>query len=380
MQPIAASQGGSYNFRMAPPDDAHPSRIPAHPLRVPATLQQVADAAGVHRSTASRALNPETAHLISPDVVARVAEVAVRFGYRRDLLAASLRTSRTRLVGVLLPDLANLVFAPILAGIERALAEHGYAVLVAEVRGPDGGLELVDGLVGRRTEGLILATVREADPVLARCLEHGLPTVLVNRADPAKRVSAATPDDREGMALAVQHLVGLGHRSIGHLAGPQDVSTGKLRAQGFRAAMRQAGLKVGPIEPAAAYTREAGQVAAERLLDRQAGLTAIAAANDLLALGAYKALAARGLACPDAISVTGHNDMPLVDMVHPPLTTVRIAHERIGSEAARLLLERIARPDAPPVQARTAPALVQRSSTAPANCCRVEWGEPASGE
>lgn len=357
---------------MAPPDDARPSRVPAHPLRAPATLQQVAEAAGVHRSTASRALNPETAHLISPEVGARVAEVAARLGYRRDLLAASLRTSRTRLVGVLVPDLANPVFAPILAGIERALAERGYAVLVAEARGADGGLDLVDSLVGRRTEGLILATVREDDPVLARCLEHGLPTVLVNRADPAGRVAAATPDDREGMALAVQHLVGLGHRCIGHLAGPQDISTGKRRAQGFRAAMRKAGLRVGLIEPAAAYTREAGQAAAERLLDRQAGLTAIVAANDLLALGAYRALAARGLACPDAVSVTGHNDMPLADMVHPPLTTVRIAHEQLGSEAARLLLERIAWPNAPVTQVRTAPALIQRSSTAPANCRRAE--------
>jgi LacI family transcriptional regulator len=352
---------------MAPPDDARPSRVPAQSPRTAATLQQVADAAGVHRSTASRALNPETAHLISPDVSARVAEVAARLGYRRDLLAASLRTSRTRLVGVLVPDLANTVFALILAGIERTLAEHSYAVLVAEARGADEGLELVESLVSRRTEGLILATVREDDPVLARCLEHGLPTALVNRADPARRVPAATPDDREGMALAVRHLMGLGHRSIGHLAGPQDISTGKLRAQGFRAAMRKAGLKVGPIEPAAAYTREAGQTAAERLLDRQAGLTAIAAANDLLALGAYGALAARGLACPDAVSVTGHNDMPLVDMVHPPLTTVRIAHEQLGSEAVRLLLERIARPEAPATQVRTVPALIPRGSTAPAN-------------
>jgi LacI family transcriptional regulator len=357
---------------MAPPDDAGPSRISARPQRAPATLQQVADAAGVHRSTASRALNPETSHLISPDVGVRVAEVAARLGYRRDLLAASLRTSRTRLVGVLVPDLANPVFAPILAGIERALAEHDYAVLIAEARGVNEGLELVDSLVGRRSEGLILATVREDDPVLARCLEHGLPTVLVNRADPAGRVAAATPDDRKGMALAVQHLVGLGHRCIGHLAGPQDISTGKLRAQGFRAAMREAGLKVGPIEPATAYTREAGQVAAERLLDRRAGLTAIAAANDLLALGVYRALAARGLACPDAVSVTGHNDMLLVDMVHPPLTTVRIAHEQLGSEAARLLLDRIVRPDVPASQVRTAPALILRKSTAPANCRRAD--------
>ncbi len=355
---------------MAPKPQAHlrstppaPSE-PRPPLSRGATLQQVADAAGVHRSTASRALNPETAGLISPDAVARIVETARRLGYRRDLLAASLRTSRTRLVGVLVPDLANPVFAPILAGIEGALAEHRYAVLIAHAPTDASALELVEGLVARRAEGLIVATAHARDPVLARCIELGLPTVLVNRGDLDGRLSAVTPDDREGMRLAVRHLVGLGHRRIGHLAGPQDVSTGLLRAEGFQSAMAEAGLAPGPVVPADAYTREAGQAAAERLLDYQDGLTAIAAANDLLALGAVRALSARGLCCPDDISVTGHNDMALVDMVQPPLTTIRIFHDQIGREGARLLLDRIARPDAPPAQIRTAPELVVRASTA----------------
>lgn len=345
-----------------------------------ATLQQVADAAGVHRSTASRALNPETADLISPDVVARICETAARLGHRRDLLAASLRTSRTRLIGVLVPDLANPVFAPILAGVEAALAEHRYAVLVANAAGDASALELVESLVARRAEGLILATAHARDPTLARCVELGLPTVLVNRADPDGRLSAVTPDDSEGMRLAVRHLVSLGHRCIGHLAGPQDVSTGLLRAEGFRSAILESGLTPGPVIAASAYTREAGQAAAERLL-ADSGLTAIAAANDLLALGAVRALSARRLRCPDDISITGHNDMPLVDMVQPPLTTIRISHDLIGREGARLLLERIARPDTPTVQICTAPELILRASTAPAGGVRglerIEVARPA---
>jgi LacI family transcriptional regulator len=337
---------------------------PRQPASRGATLQDVAEAAGVHRSTASRALNPETAHLISPDVVARITETAARLGYRRDLLAASLRTSQTRLAGVLVPDLANPVFAPILAGVEAAMAEQGYAVLVAHAQGDDAVLDLVDGLVARRVEGLILATARAQDPVLARCIALGLPTVLVNRADLEGRLPAVVPDDREGMRLAVQHLLALGHRSIAHLAGPQDVSTGILRAEGFRAAMAAAGIAPGPVVAATAYTQEAGRDAAERLLAAVEGMTAIVAANDLLALGAFQALAARGLRCPNDVSVTGHNDMPLVDMVRPPLTTVRISHDSIGREGARLLLERIARPEVPTVQIRTGPKLVVRESTA----------------
>ena len=128
--------------------------------------------------------------------------------------------------------------------------------------------------------------------------------------------------------------------------------------------MAEAGLTPGPVIAAAAYTREAGEAAAEQLIACRGGVTAIAAANDLLALGALRALSARGLDCPDTISVTGHNDMPLVDMVQPPLTTIRISHDRIGREGARLLLERVARPDTPPTQIRTMPELIVRASTA----------------
>jgi LacI family transcriptional regulator len=329
-------------------------------------MQDVADAAGVHRSTASRALNPETAWRISPDVVQRITEAAERLGYRRDLVAASLRNSRTRLVGVIVPDLGNPVFAPILAGIEEALAKQGYSVLIANAdAGADHGLQALEGLLARRAEGIILATASDSDPLLARCIDDGVATVLVNRADTQQRLPSATPNDREGMRLAVRHLVELGHRRIAHLAGPQDISTGRLRLEGFRMAMHEAGLAPAAITPALGYTREAGQVATDQLLAEAPEVTAIAAANDLLALGAYLAAVSRGLACPADLSVTGHNDMPLVDMAQPPLTTVRISHCQIGRESARLLLERINTPDAPIAQVRTAPELVQRASTAP---------------
>jgi LacI family transcriptional regulator len=345
---------------------APPPKSPAPPMRG-ATLQQVADAAGVHRSTASRALNPATAKLLSPEVAANIVEIAAQLGYRRDLLAASMRTNRTRLVGILVPDLANPVFAPILAGAEALLAEHGYSVLVANVPTgtEDAAIDLVSGFMSRRAEGLILATAHENDPVLDYCLAHGVPTVLVNRADFAERLSSATPDDRNGMRLAVRHLIALGHRRIAHLAGPQNVSTGRLRLLGFQEELRSAGLPPGPVVTADAYTCPAGQAAARRLFEMTRGVTAIAAANDLLALGAYQELAACGLACPAQISVTGHNDIALVDMVQPPLTTVRIPHDQIGREGACLLLERITHPASPLVQIQTAPELIVRGSTAP---------------
>ena len=171
-------------------------------------------------------------------------------------------------------------------------------------------------------------------------------------------------DDMGGMRLAIEHLVSLGHRRIGHLAGPADLSTGVLRRRGFEAAMTAAGLDPSAIVMAAAYSRDAGQVSTEALLARWPDLTAIAASNDLLALGAYQLLKERRLSCPRDLSIVGHNDMPLVDMVDPPLTTVRIAHADMGESAACQLLNHIADPMARPEIKLTSAELVKRASTA----------------
>ncbi|HEV7323847.1 MAG TPA: LacI family DNA-binding transcriptional regulator [Bosea sp. (in: a-proteobacteria)] len=329
-----------------------------------ATLQSIAEAAGVHRSTAARALDPTQAHRISQEVVEKVRAEAMRQGYRRDAIAASLRTGRSRLVGVVLPDLANPVFAPILDGVGAALAREGYSMLVAE-GGADEAREIaiVEELIARRVDGLVLATARRSDPVLTVCLEASVPTVLVNRAEDHPRAATVVSDDICGMRVAVEHLASLGHRRIGHLAGPEGLSTGILRREGFEQAMRAAGLDSSAITVAKAYSRAEGQAATAALLDAEAGLTAIAASNDLLALGAYLELKRRGLSCPRDISIVGHNDMPLIDMVDPPLTTVRIAHAEMGQAAARRLLERLADPDAEASVTLMPAELIVRGST-----------------
>jgi LacI family transcriptional regulator len=329
---------------------------------LPVNLQVVADAAGVHRSTASRALNPTTRHLVAQDVAQRIQTLARDLGYRADPIAVGLRTRRSRTVGIVLPDMANPVFGPILAGVEGALAAAGYSALIAYAGATEAQqIDVVDTLMGRRVDGIILATAQSDDPALSRCVDAGVPTVLVNRAEAKPRVSEVMSDDVGGLRLAVEHLLGLGHRRIGHLAGPQHLSTGRLRLQGFRTTMAAAGLESGLVAIAAAYTRSAGAAAAETLLDKKP--TAIAAANDLLALGLYQALAARGLRCPDDVSITGHNDMPLVDMVDPPLTTVAIDHADLGREAGRLVIAAIERPDEPRIVHMAIPTLIVRRST-----------------
>jgi LacI family transcriptional regulator len=332
------------------------------------TIKDVASRCGVHPSTVSRALSPAMSHLVAPDVAKRIRAAAAALGYQPNVTAAGLRTGRSGLIGVLAPDIADPGFPPVLSGVTEALGAEGYATIVIDV-GPDRSRqqELVDKLIARGVDGLVLATVALNDPVVGHCITASVPVVLVNRTDAGRRLPAVVTDDEGGMRLAVEHLVGLGHVRIGHIAGPQDVSTGALRRAGFKAAAAHAGLATRDImiETAQAYTREAGRLAALRLLDRKTAPTAIVAANDLLALGIYDALRERDLHCPSDVSVVGHNDMPYVDMLSPPLTTVRIAQRSMGNQAARLLLDQIGGRTTHCARVVLEPVLIVRASTAP---------------
>lgn len=332
--------------------------------RPAATIKQIADATGVHPSTVSRALDPKKRHLVADDVAKRIATQAEALGYRPNRLAANLRLGRSDLIGVLLPDIANPVFAPILGGITEVLSSEGYAPIVAEAGNSSSQqITFVETLLSQRVDGLILATVSQDDELVGFCIKRGLPVILLNRSEARDRVPSVVSDDDMGMRLAVDHLVDLGHRRIAHVAGPLSTSTGALRRDGFERAMSRHALS-GVVREAAGYTREAGAEAAAHLLDGADDITAIVAANDLLALGVLDALKTRGLRCPEDISLVGHNDMPLMDVVSPPLTTIRIEHREMGRIAARLLAEKIKSGSEEIPHVVLPPELVVRGSTA----------------
>jgi len=208
------------------------------------TLKQVAAHAGVHASTVSRALNPATRGLVAEDLARKIQAAAATLGFRPNAAAASLRTGRSHLVGVLLPDISNPVFSPILSGITEALSFGGYSTIVADVgEDVDKQLRLIDDLRARHVDGFILATVNRDDRVVGYCLERNIRVVLVNRSERKPRVSAAVSDDEYGIELAMDHLAKLGHRSIGHLAAPARTSTGYRRQQSFKAAADTRGLR-----------------------------------------------------------------------------------------------------------------------------------------
>jgi LacI family transcriptional regulator len=333
----------------------------------PATLRDVAAAARVHPATASRALNPETRILVSEDTARRVTAAAAKLGYRPNPVARSLRTRRSHTVGVLIPDLNNPLFPPIVRGLEDKLAAAGYVALIGNTDADAGRERLIfEQMRARHVDGFVLATATLHDRLLAEAAAADLPVVLMNRLSQDYSFPSVSVDNEQGARMAISHLTRLGHTRIAHIAGPQEASTGLSRLRGFRDGMAAHGLQVSEdlITYADRYTVEEGARCARELLAAQGGFTAVAAANDMLAVGCYSALDEVGLQCPDDISVIGFNDMPFIDRLRPPLTTVRFPHYQLGTEAAQLLLERIGEREAPVKILYLAPELVVRKSVA----------------
>jgi LacI family transcriptional regulator len=339
-----------------------------------ATLREVAIRAGVHPATASRALNVHTEGMVNSETAARIKQVAAAMGYSPNPIARSLKTSRSASIGLVIPDVTNPLFPPIVRGVEDVLRPIDYSAWIVNTDNrPDVEKAAVESFRQRNVEGFVFATAHLKHPLLDELAAVATPMVLVNRRCASVDIPSVTSDDAAGVATAMQHLAGLGHTRIVHLAGPQDLSTGVNRRRAFISSLEDLGL---PAEKertivCEAWSEQAGAKAMRTLLDSGPDFTAVLAGNDLLALGVYDALAERGLRCPDDISVVGFNDMPFMDKVSPPMTTVRIPHYEIGAEAARLLLEVLNDPDRHPRSLLLPLTLVVRSSTGPARRSRA---------
>jgi LacI family transcriptional regulator len=303
--------------------------------------------------------------MIKPETVERVRSAAADLGYRVNRMARSLKLNRSFTIGMLIPDITNPFFPPVVRGAEDALAPSGYTLILANTDNDEAKERRhLAGMLELQVDGLLLAMARRRDPLVEELRGGTAPVVLVNRTIDRGGVSAVIPDDQAGMTLAVEHLYLLGHRRIAHVAGPADTSTGARRAAGFTAAIGLLGLPRTRIAHASAFTEQAGRTATQGVLARRDRPTAIVAANDLIALGVIGAAEAAGLRCPDDLSVVGFNDMLFADRLSPALTTVRIPEYEIGRRASTLLLASIQEPAGRPETILIPPELVVRESTA----------------
>lgn len=333
------------------------------------TLQDVADKAGVHASTVSRALDPEKASLVNPDTRDRVRAAAQELGYRGDAVASGLRRGRTNTLGLVVADISNPFIGPVVRGIENNLEGRNKMLFVAETQDDHRRMSRVmDSLLGRRVDAVITTASRRGDERLLRQVAEQIPLVLAVRDLPGSGLVAITHDDERGGRLAAEHLVEQGHRRVAQLSGPDDISSFRGRAQGFRGGLARTGVElVEPSDTGRHPVLAEGRRLMELLLaerDEHDGLpTAVFAHNDLMAFGALQALANHGLSSPTDIAIVGYNDTQMTEFTDPPITTIRLPGYELGrmaADTAVALIEDGHRPE-PPLS--LPPVLVPRDST-----------------
>jgi len=332
------------------------------------TLRDVASAAGVHVSTASRALDPARSWRISEATVTRVRRMSEQLGYTPDLVARGLKRGTSNTIGVVVASVEEPFIGLVVRGVMEGLEQHERVALMAETRDDSERLEmLLNVLVGRRVEAIVTTAAREQDERLLRtAAESGTPVVLAVRTAGGTRLPSVLGDDPRGVRLAVDHLAALGHRSCAQLRGPAGVSTFAVRAAVFERRLTELGLAdLSPREHAGGTTIADGRRLMEVTLAR-ARPTAVFAHTDLLAVGAVEAIRAAGLDCPRDISVVGFNDAPLAEYLAPPLSTVRIPGRELGRNAAELALALVADPRKQPAPITFPAELVVRGSSGPA--------------
>jgi LacI family transcriptional regulator len=311
-------------------------------VRRSVTLRDVAAAARVHVATASRALDAETAHPVSPETRARVKQVAEELGYQHHMMARGLRRGFSSTVGVVVADLGNPYTAPVLRGLQSRLEGADYMALMTETRDDSQVLERAVGhLLARQVDALVMLAVRSGDRDRVVGWASRVPVVLAVRGLPGSGVPAVTHDDLGGARLAATHLAELGHRRVVQLPGPQDMQPFKDRYDGFAKAADELGLEARAAPPASRPVFDEGRRLMGQALEGRRRATAVFAHNDAMAMGAVRALRDAGLSCPGDVSVVGYNDVPMADCFDPPLTTIRLNGYEVGRQAGEAVLAAI---------------------------------------
>lgn len=328
-----------------------------------ATIADVAKAAGVSPSTASRALNGSG--YAAEHVREQVRAAAERIGYVPDANARTLRQRTSRSVGVVISDLRNPFYADLAAGAEQRLREAGYSMTLVNDDGlEDEEMRAVQTFVALRVPGVIVT------PVSGRALNtlrrHGVHVVQADRVVGRPRSDAVLSGNEAGARELTRHLLELGHRRIALLIDETKWTTGAGRLAGYRAAHEEMGVPVDDeLTAYASFDVEQARVAAARLIDAHRDLTALFAANNVLAQAVVQEVQQRGLRVPEDISIAAYDDVPWMSMVRPGLTTVSQHTVELGRRCADLLLDRMTG-DAVGTRARTVhlePELKVRGST-----------------
>ncbi|WP_432520800.1 LacI family DNA-binding transcriptional regulator [Kineococcus sp. SYSU DK006] len=329
-----------------------------------ASMADVARLAGVSAQTVSRVVNDRAN--VDPATRERVLAAVDQLGYRANAAARTLATGSSRTIGVIASTLSTHGAVLVLDGITEEAARHGYRISLVPVHAPS--LRDVSGvataLAGRDVDALVVCV---ASSVL-REASAGLPVdvpVVVTDGDGQDVFPAVDSDPRPGVRAAVEHLLGLGHRRIAHLAGPDDSATARRRTTVWAQVLREHGLPV-PAAPAGDWSAASGAALGAALLAEHPATTAVVCANDQMALGLLRACADAGVRVPHDLSVTGFDDVEAAAYAVPRLSTVRHDLVEVGRRAVRAVLQRLdPGADVGPVGLVPSEFVVRESTAAP---------------
>ncbi|HJW89283.1 MAG: hypothetical protein A2Z16_12930 [Chloroflexi bacterium RBG_16_54_18] len=304
------------------------------------TRDEVALKAGVSPATVSYVVN-NGPRPVSPETQQKVLAAIQELGYKPNAVARSLRLQKTSTIGLILPDTHNPFFAEVVRGVEKVAFERGFSVILCHSDySLNQEIHYVDVLHTERVAGVLWFPATD-DPAPAHLLaDYEIPLVILDRVVPGIQALSIVADNFRGAYLAVEHLIQLGHRRIGCIARPSDLSHSQERVRGYRAALLDHGISVdNDLLIRGGFRMEDGRTATYRLLELAPAPSAIFTYNDFMAIGALRAAHELGLEVPEDLSIVGFDDIPQSAFTIPSLTTVRQSKQEMGCRGAEFLLD-----------------------------------------
>ncbi|MEN4041075.1 MAG: LacI family DNA-binding transcriptional regulator [Anaerolineaceae bacterium] len=327
------------------------------------TIRVVAETAGVSYATVSHVIN--NTRYVAPETRARVLAAMEALNYQPNAVARSLRQGKTNTIGLVLPDIANPFFSEISRGIADEAFEKGYSVFLCNTE-LDMQRELfhVNVLSNNQVDGIIFVAAGDQADSLDFLLHRKMPLVMIDRNVPNVEADVVLTDHQLGGFLATRHLLELGHTRIACIAGPSSISPSSERITGYRKALEQAGIVPDDdLIIRGDYHPQTGMDITQTILHIHPRPTAIFALNDLMAIGALRALAEAGYVVPRDMAVVGYDDLEIARFINPPLTTIAQPKKEIGRQAVNLVVERMSSKNRPPSRLVLPPELIVRRST-----------------
>ncbi len=345
-------------------------RLFAKEIQVKLNIKDIAQRAAVSTATVSRALNGGSR--VKPQTAAKIWSLVKRLGYHPSSPARALASGKSRMLGLIISDIANPFFPELVKSFQTSSINAGYEVLIANTDyRPEQMAVSVRRMIERQVDGVAIMTSEIEPHLIDELSRRRLPIVFLDVGKLRPLISNISVDYTKGIREAVQHVVALGHERIGFISGPLTLKSARTRRSAFLKCITECGIKENArIVIAGNHQVSGGYHAMTSMLSLATPATAVLSSNDLTAIGALHAVNLRGLRVPDDISLVGFDNIELSECTQPSLTTIRLSRVELGQRAFQALARNIEERSTDGVEIRVETALVVRNSTGPVRYTR----------